>query len=105
MSKKITGRVHPTTRNKLEAVAASKFKGLIGKATIYVIGLALDRPDHANTMQPGEEKTCSVQVDELLANRINAFQAERGVAKLTQAGKQLIEIGLSIIDADEGVRD
>lgn len=98
MSKKIAGRVSTSTRRKLEALAAAKFDGGIGKATIHVVRLGLDEPNHKNTMAPGENETCSVNVEESLVALIQSFQVEKGIAKRTDATKRLIEIGLSILE-------
>ena len=99
MSKKIRGSVSTATRRKLEGLAAAKFNGGIGKATMHVVRLALASPDHKNTMTDGHNAACSVDVDEALVAQITDFQVKKGIAKRTDATKRLIEIGLSIVDA------
>lgn len=97
MSKKIMGSVAATTRRKLETLAADRFNGGIGKATIHAVRLGLQSPNHRNTMAEGEDVACSVNVDEELVAEIKAFQVSKGIAKRTEATKRLIETGLSII--------
>lgn len=99
MSKKIAGKVSRKTRRKLEGLAATKFDGGIGKATIHVVRLGLAAPAQTNTMDQNAETSCSVNVEESLVAEITAFQGAKGIAKRTDATKLLIELGLSVIDA------
>lgn len=99
MSKKITGKVSRAARRKLEGLAATKFNGGIGRATVHVVRLGLDAPNQENTMDQTAQTACSVNVDEDLVTEITAFQGAKGIAKRTDATKLLIELGLSVIDA------
>ena len=99
MSKKITGTVSRSTRRKLESLAATKFSGGIGKATVHVVKLGLAEPNQRNTMDTTAQTACSVNVDEELVVEIIAFQGNKGIAKRTDATKLLIELGLSAIHA------
>lgn len=100
MATKITGKVSKATRRKLEGLAATKFRGGIGRATVHVLKKGLSNPDAVNSMVEGNDVVCSVMVEDDVVAQITRFQGDNGIAKRTEAAKSLIEIGLSIIDLE-----
>jgi hypothetical protein len=100
VAKKITGKIADSSRRKLESVAATKFGGGVGRATIHIIKRGLKNPDESNTMDRAEQVVCSVNVEDDLIACIVKFQGKKGIAKKTDATKLLIELGLSVIDRE-----
>ena len=100
MATKITGKVSKNSRKRLESLAATRFSGGIGRATVHVIKKGLANPGATNDMHPGDDIVCSVMVEADLVSEITAFQGENGIAKRTDAAKLLIEIGLSVVSSE-----